>query len=88
MAKTVGNLFERVVSYDNLYAAYLDARKGKRQQAEVARFSANLEENLLNIHNHLVWGGDQVPHAALGFLSLSNATFRHLRLRIELSIMP
>lgn len=56
MAKTVGNLFERVVSYDNLYAAYLDARKGKRQQAEVARFSANLEENLLNIHNHLVWG--------------------------------
>lgn len=56
MAKTTGNLFEEIVSYDNLYAAYLDARKGKRQFADVARFSANLEENLLNIHNHLVWG--------------------------------
>lgn len=56
MAKTVGNLFETVASYDNLYEAYLEARKGKRQFTDVARFSANLEENLTNIHNHLIWG--------------------------------
>lgn len=59
MAKTTGNLFDEISSFDNLYQAYLDARKGKRQHADVALFSANLEENLLNIHNHLVWGSWQ-----------------------------
>lgn len=56
MARTVGNLFDEIVSFDNLYAAYLDARKGRRKKPDVARFGANLEENLINIHNHLIWG--------------------------------
>lgn len=53
MAKTVGNLFDIVTSYDNLYAAYLRARKGKRQQIPTARFSANLEANLLKMKKQL-----------------------------------
>lgn len=36
--------------------AYHDARKGKRYRPEVAKYHANLEENILNLHNHLVWG--------------------------------
>ena len=30
MPRTVSGLYEQIVSYDNLYAAYLAARKGKR----------------------------------------------------------
>src|SRR5690625_2431506 len=56
MARTTGNLFDQIISFDNLYAAYLEARKRKRQHSDVALFGANLEENLLNLHNHLVWG--------------------------------
>lgn len=56
MARTVGNLFDEIVSFDNIYAAYLDARKSRRKKLDIAEFGANLEENLIDIHNHLVWG--------------------------------
>ncbi|MCD6006912.1 reverse transcriptase/maturase family protein [Halomonas sp. IOP_31] len=36
-------------------AAYHAARKGKRYRPEVVRYTAHLEENLINLHNHLVW---------------------------------
>ncbi len=55
MPKTHNNLYARIVDFDNLWQAYLAARKGKRYRREVAEFSTRLEENLLNIHNHLVW---------------------------------
>src|SRR5690606_3118445 len=56
MPITKNNLYEQIIDFDNLWAAYLEARKGKRYKPEVMAFTANLEENLLNIHNHLVWG--------------------------------
>src|SRR5690606_13337537 len=56
VAKTVGNLYEQIIVFDNLWQAYLAARKGKRYRRESLRFSENLEENLINIHNHLIWG--------------------------------
>lgn len=55
MAKTVGNLYDQIIDFDNLWKAYLSARKGKRYRRESLRFSENLEENLINIHNHLIW---------------------------------
>ena len=55
MPKTHNNLYARIVDFDNLWQAYLSARKGKRYRREVAEFSVRLEENLLNIHNHLMW---------------------------------
>ena len=39
--------------------AYKGARKGKRYRSEVTKYHANLEENILNLHNHLVWGSWQ-----------------------------
>lgn len=48
-------LYERITDFDNLLAAYHAARRGKRYRPEVVRYSANLEENLINLHNHLVW---------------------------------
>lgn len=59
MPHTNAFLFPRVVDFDNLWQAYLAARKGKRFREEVALFSAHLEENLINIQNHLLWGSWQ-----------------------------
>ena len=56
MPKTHNNLYSQIVDFDNLWQAYLSARKGKRYRKEVAEFTMRLEENLLNIHNHLIWG--------------------------------
>ncbi|KXS55183.1 MAG: phage-encoded reverse transcriptase [Marinobacter sp. T13-3] len=48
-------LYDDIVDFDNLLAAYREARKGKRYRGEVAGYTARLEEKLLNLHNHLVW---------------------------------
>lgn len=55
MPKTYGNLWPHITSWDNLYAAYVEARRGKRTQGPVLQFGSNLEENLFNIQNHLLW---------------------------------
>lgn len=44
--KTIKHIKERVTDYDNLYKAYLHARRNKRFRDEVLEFSANLEDNL------------------------------------------
>lgn len=53
--KRYGNLYEQIYDFENLYQAYLEARKGKRYRQEVLEFSANLEENLIQIQNELIW---------------------------------
>lgn len=52
--KRIGNLFETIVSYENLYQAYLNAKKGKRFRSEVLQFSHNLESNLIELQNELI----------------------------------
>ena len=54
--KTIKNLFEKVVDFENLYEAWEQARRGKRYRDEVMEFSANLESNLIEIQNHLLYG--------------------------------
>lgn len=55
MSKTHNNLWPQITDWDNLYRAYLSAKKGKRYKAGALRFSAQLEENITNIQNHLIW---------------------------------
>lgn len=55
MPKTHNNIWETIISWDNLYAAYLEARKGKRYKNQVLSFSEHLEENLITIQNELIW---------------------------------
>lgn len=62
MAKTYKNLYSQICEFDNIYAAYLKARRNKRYKAEVLKFSARLEENIIDIQNHLVWKSYQVGH--------------------------
>lgn len=49
-------LFERITAWDNLVAAYREARKGKRRSPEVAAFDVDAFANLVNIHEHLLRG--------------------------------
>lgn len=53
--KRFGHLFEQITDYENLYIAYLNASKNKRFRNEVLEFSNNLEENLIEIQNELLY---------------------------------
>ena len=54
MPKTHSDLWNKITSFENLYDAYLKARRGKRYRSDVLIFSANLEENLLKIQKQLL----------------------------------
>ena len=58
----IGGIREDMVSLENLYAAYYKARKGKRHRPDVARFSLDLEPNLLTLQRELA-AGEYVPGA-------------------------
>ena len=49
------HVFERFIDFENLYGGYLLARKNKRYKNDVLEYTANLEENLINAQNHLIW---------------------------------
>lgn len=56
MAKTYKNLIGPICEFENLYHAYLRARRGKRDHAEVLRFTRDLEPNLIVIQSELAAG--------------------------------
>lgn len=56
MAKTYNNLFPQIYTFDALHAAYLRARAGKRDKASVQAFEFDLEGNLIQLQNELIWG--------------------------------
>lgn len=47
------HVFEEFDTFSNMYDGYLLARKNKRERPEVLRYSANLEENIINDVNRL-----------------------------------
>jgi len=51
--KTFKNLYSHIYAFDNLYAAFRAARKGKRDRAAVASFEFDLEHNLLELEAEL-----------------------------------
>ena len=52
MAK-IKNVYDYIVSDENIYKAYLNARKSKRYRKDVLIFTQNLEANLVKIQNEL-----------------------------------
>lgn len=56
MPKTFNHLYRQIADFDNLLSAYCKARRGHRYTREVLRFSANLETELITLHNELTWG--------------------------------
>lgn len=56
MAKTYNNIYPEIYSFESLHAAYIRARRGKRDRAEVQQFEVDLEGNLIQLQNELIWG--------------------------------
>jgi hypothetical protein len=52
--KRYGNLFEEIVSFDNLLLASKKAFRGKKARRRVAEFYFNLEKELLCIREELL----------------------------------
>lgn len=50
------DLFGHITAWDNLIAAWREARRGKRNRPEVRAFEHDLEANLINLHEHLLRG--------------------------------
>lgn len=53
--KRYKNIYERIYDYENLYEAYIAARRNKTRRNEVLSFTKNLEENLVVLQNELIW---------------------------------
>lgn len=53
--KRYSGIYEQIYDYENLYEAYLSARRNKTQRSEVLAFTRNLEENLIELQNELTW---------------------------------
>lgn len=51
--KRHGNLFERIISLDNLYLAEKRARKGKSKKKEIIDYIADLDDNIMKLHYSL-----------------------------------
>jgi retron-type reverse transcriptase len=52
--KTYKHLYERIVSFENLLAAYKTFRKGKRFKQDVLKFEYNYETELLKLQGELI----------------------------------
>lgn len=53
MPKTLRHVYDELCSLENLYQAYLRARRGKRFKEPAAWFEMQLEKNLVCLHNEL-----------------------------------
>ena len=51
--KRTGNIYDKIISIENLYAADANARKGKKHQYGVQLFDKNREEKILQLHESL-----------------------------------
>lgn len=51
--KRIGNLFNKAFSEENLYLAYLDARKGKRRKCACFLFEKNLGANIKELYQKI-----------------------------------
>jgi len=52
--KREGNIYPKIYDFDTLLYAYKQARTNKRYRREVLNYTANLEENLIDLQNHLI----------------------------------
>lgn len=51
--KICHNVFDKIISLDNLFLAWREFRRGKKNKADVQEFEFNLEDNLFQLHSEL-----------------------------------
>lgn len=49
------NVYDDICQYEELYQSHLEARKGKRYRNDVMLFTDDLEGNLIQLQNELIW---------------------------------
>lgn len=54
MAKTLKDIWQRIISFENLVAAWEEAKRGKRFHLPVLKFGSSVEENLFGIQGELL----------------------------------
>lgn len=59
MPKTFRNLWPQLVSFENLWHAYLAARRGKRGRPAVAAFDLDADTRILRLQERLLDGSYQ-----------------------------
>lgn len=70
------HIFEEIISLENLFLAWREFRRGKRQKFEVQQFEFNLEDNLFQLHNELKEKTYQpLPHQSF---YVSDPKLRHI----------
>ncbi len=75
--KTYNNLFNKICAFQNLYLAYLKARKCKRYRKDILKFSYNLEENLLMLQEEL--SNQTYCHGGYRQFIVCDAKKRHIK---------
>lgn len=53
--KTYNNIWNNIIDFESLFRAYRRAARYKKYHSEVLAFSQNLEENLIQLQNELIW---------------------------------
>jgi len=75
--KTYNNLFGKICSFENIYLAYLQARKCKRYRGNILEFGYNLEENLLKIQQELL--NQTYQHGGYKEFTISDSKKRQIK---------
>lgn len=74
--KRLGNLYDKIISLDNLHLADERARKGKLHSYGVKLHDRNKEANLLSLHEALKAGTYRTSeYSTFRYTSLKNARF-------------
>lgn len=60
--KRVGGLTEQIAELDNLYLAYMKAKRGKQWKYEVMEYAAHLDESIDHLRLQLLQGSVDVGH--------------------------
>ena len=53
--KKIKNLFPKIYDFENLFYAYKDGIKQKRDRPDVMAYTEKLEENLITLQNEFIW---------------------------------
>src|SRR3989344_1587111 len=74
--KTYKNLFEQIISPENLFIAWERFKKGKRNKRDVAKFEFDLERNIFKLHRDLK--GKKYRHGPYFSFYIRDPKVRHI----------
>jgi retron-type reverse transcriptase len=69
-------IYSKIYDFDNLYTAWKAAQKGQKYKSHTLEYQSNLEENLVNLQNHLIWNSWQPGQAK--FFTVTDPKMREI----------